>query len=364
MLVSFAQLFEKWLNIGLGDAPDNDLYHVQVINLSYLMVFLSFIFLIIIFAFMSYWPLVWFNGFMLLFSLLGFRLNAQGQHDKSAQIFPVFTLSYILVNVFVFFGAGSNLHWSTSILAVYGFTAFDYRHKKTQILTLVAAGFVFIICDVVASERGMILTPLEQSWVSYYTFLSILCLAAIIMHLVVGRLRKVNDYLRHLSEIDELTGIANRRKVLADAVNIFADAIMNQESCAFAILDLDHFKKINDTYGHEAGDLVLKEIASEMQNKIASDFRVGRYGGEEFIVIMPQLTADEAVEKMDELRQSIESMQIMTSHGIFIPVTVSIGVSVISLNTGRYEEILAEADKALYEAKAEGRNRTKKFSMY
>ncbi|WP_275426938.1 GGDEF domain-containing protein [Marinomonas primoryensis] len=132
---------------------------------------------------------------------------------------------------------------------------------------------------------------------------------------------------------------------------------MNREPCVFSIVDLDHFKKINDTFGHEAGDLVLAQVAAMMASVIRPQDEIGRYGGEEFIVIMRNTNLKQAEAVMERLRCSVENMLIETEVGIVIPVTISAGLASIAPNVSRYEEILAQADKSLYVAKRNGRNR-------
>ena len=189
--------------------------------------------------------------------------------------------------------------------------------------------------------------PEQQVIVRYLTFVITLAAISGATALVVGRLRRANSELRKLAELDELTGIANRRKVLADAVNIYADAVINMESCVYAIVDLDHFKKINDTYGHEAGDVVLKSVAAKMDDTIRKGDKLGQ-----------------GLQEMDRLRQEVSDMLIETEMGVVVPVTLSVGLSAISLETNRYEEILAEADSALYSAKREGRNRVSAYTSF
>ena len=120
---------------------------------------------------------------------------------------------------------------------------------------------------------------------------------------------------------------------------------------------MDHFKKINDTYGHDSGDLVLAQVATMMRSAIRSEDEIGRYGGEEFIVIMRNTNLKQAEVIIERLRQSVEDMFIETDKGIVIPVTISAGLATITPNFSRYEEILVQADKGLYSAKRNGRNR-------
>jgi diguanylate cyclase (GGDEF)-like protein len=123
------------------------------------------------------------------------------------------------------------------------------------------------------------------------------------------------------------------------------------------MLDLDHFKKINDTFGHLTGDVVLREVANRIVHSVRSYDLVGRYGGEEFLVVLPACNEAEVEQSASRIRLAIASAPILTA-GFEIPVTASIGATVLAGAAATSEkEMLLAADKALYEAKNGGRNR-------
>lgn len=356
---------EQLLNLGINEDLEINLYHVQVINLSYLCTIGAYLLSLIPFILQQVWLLVAFDIVTLAFFVFGLYLNIKGQRSHSALLYPIVLICAVVVKTLVFLGVSSQLHWLLLIVGVFVYTAFHAELRVWRPLFVLMSALAFVFCDRLGLERGeLVVTPEGQRMVQLITFTMTLLAISIATSLVVGRLRRLNDHLRTLAEVDELTGLSNRRKVLADAVNIFADAVINQEPLVFAIIDLDHFKKINDTYGHEAGDLVLTQVASGMQKCIRLQDKIGRYGGEEFIIIMPNTDLPMAHKEMERLRQTVCDMVIETDKGIMVPVTLSIGLSAIGLKTTRYEEILAEADKALYQAKRDGRNRVCSFSNY
>jgi diguanylate cyclase (GGDEF)-like protein/PAS domain S-box-containing protein len=158
---------------------------------------------------------------------------------------------------------------------------------------------------------------------------------------------------RQLAETDELTGMANRRKILA----VLSSAIGTCEECgedlAVGILDIDHFKMINDTFGHATGDIVLRKIAKIAKLNMQVSDVIGRLGGEEFLIIMPGASNEAAHEKLERLRVAIEQSDWSETEGM--PVTGSFGVA--SMTEGADETwLLQAADNALYEAKRSGRN--------
>lgn len=353
---SIKKIIEKLLNLGFEDEFGNDLNQKHVVNFSYMMFCLSCLLMFVVFAtrHMSFVAIFSFIG--LLVGLIGLRYNYMGYFYRAQLLMPIIKITQISVLSLFYFGTGSGFHWFFVNVIAYAFVVFRSDQRFTKYWIVSASVLLFLICELL-NTRGLYLTDFDQNVVIIAVFLAVSFNFAMVIHLVMNRLKSVNRHLRTLAERDELTGLSNRRKVLADAVNIFADSVINRELCVFAIVDLDHFKKINDTFGHEAGDLVLAKVSTMMASVIRSKDEIGRYGGEEFIVIMPNTSLKEAELIMEHMRQSVEDMLIETENGIIIPVTISVGLASIAPSVSRYEEILAQADKGLYEAKRSGRNR-------
>jgi diguanylate cyclase (GGDEF)-like protein len=152
--------------------------------------------------------------------------------------------------------------------------------------------------------------------------------------------------LRQLARVDELTGLANRRAWSSEFPLAIEQARRGQAPLAVVMLDLDHFKRFNDQFGHPAGDRLLKGAAAAWADQLRGVDRLARYGGEEFIALLPSTSGEQAVEALDRLRHVTPAGQ-----------TFSAGVAVWD-GSETSDEIVARADKALYAAKAAGRNRT------
>lgn len=160
--------------------------------------------------------------------------------------------------------------------------------------------------------------------------------------------------LEYLANYDEMTGIYNRRKFFELAENIFENA---DKGALFAvILDIDHFKKINDTYGHPAGDIVIHEIAQTIFKLVDNEMIFGRIGGEEFAMLLDVTTKNNAVQIVESCRQAVENLSI-SYHSIKIHCTISTGMACKSKKLKTLDSLLTKADEALYEAKESGRNR-------
>jgi diguanylate cyclase len=184
---------------------------------------------------------------------------------------------------------------------------------------------------------------------------------------LLDRLRlEIQSLRRELAETaqnrDPLTGARNRASLLSDLREQQALLRRGVQQCALVMIDLDHFKEINDRHGHPAGDVVLTSTAQCLQAQVRPYDRVYRYGGEEFLVSMPQVTVDAAVDVAERLRAAVAAQEIhVGAGGAALQVTASFGVAALEA-APPVEESIDHADKALYQAKSTGRNRGEKSS--
>ena len=168
-------------------------------------------------------------------------------------------------------------------------------------------------------------------------------------------IKKSKENLIQIANTDSLTGISNRREFFITGRKEINRCLRYHSSLSLLLIDLDNFKKINDTYGHSIGDIVLKEFVQFTLNKIRAVDSIARFGGDEFCVLLPDSDNREAVNLAERLRSGIENFSIYTDSGD-IQCTVSIGVSSLGKTNKKIENLLLEADKAMYRAKASGRN--------
>ena len=172
-----------------------------------------------------------------------------------------------------------------------------------------------------------------------------------------------NNQLKRMATTDELTGLLNRREAMSklDELGAMQERYGNQLSCV--MLDIDHFKKINDVHGHACGDAVLKEIGAVLQSNVRSTDIVCRIGGEEFLVLCPNVGADGAVVCAEHIRMAVEQHDF--AYGtIHLKVTVSLGVAEQESGAGQTDTFVKRADQALYESKHDGRNRVTSSGKY
>ncbi len=175
-------------------------------------------------------------------------------------------------------------------------------------------------------------------------------------HFEVTRRREAELKLAHLADHDELTGLLNRRGVWRAIERIRSQAIRSSTRYCLAILDLDHFKLINDAYGHAAGDEVLRVVARRLHKGLRQADWIGRWGGEEMIALIQNTTVAQAVQSIERMREAVSAVPIATESGE-IQITLSAGLACSRAASDDPSEMIARADAALYRAKDAGRNR-------
>lgn len=168
-------------------------------------------------------------------------------------------------------------------------------------------------------------------------------------------LQKANSQLEKLTKTDPLTQIDNRNGLAVNVELANKRYKMQQTVSSLVMLDIDHFKKINDTYGHPAGDAILQQLAAIIKESMRENDSVARYGGEEFAIILHNTTSDNASHFVERLRKAIEDTEF-TFQETVLKVTISFGIAQISTKNGDNKAWMEAADKALYQAKKQGRN--------
>lgn len=176
------------------------------------------------------------------------------------------------------------------------------------------------------------------------------------VHKINARMAILNRKLQELATTDDLTKLNNRRFMLERLRENWALADRHERPMSFIMLDVDHFKRFNDTYGHEAGDVVLVEVAACIRSQLRMADVCGRLGGEEFAVLCPETDLKGTAELAERIRYAIETHQI-THNARSLSVTISAGVAQRSQQHSDCDALMAAADKALYAAKNAGRNR-------
>lgn len=250
--------------------------------------------------------------------------------------------------------------------ALAGYIALERR----VIFVGVVVSFVLILLMNIGANTGLVpyapllATPVNAEarmmWMHIQLFLAAphMLMYFLVIGLMVYFWRKREQAITRLSLTDPLTNLHNRRSILDHASKEMARSERHGKPVAVAIIDLDNFKQINDRWGHAGGDRVLKAAAQCLKQNVRQCDVVGRFGGEEFLVLLPDSTSDDATTQMERCRVALEQLQVYADTGERIAVTGSFGVACNAGNrTLDLETLVSAADQALYEAKSQGRNR-------
>jgi diguanylate cyclase (GGDEF)-like protein len=285
-------------------------------------------------------------------------LARRGQQLAAALLSIVTAMIEILASVAVL-GWESGVHLYLIAAGVLVFVVFTARQSAWRWFFIVVAATAFILGQtVVEPSRPDLLPPdIVADFFSFNAVLTALLVFAL-SGLSYNRANQARaesarnaSRAEYLANTDALTGLSNRRPLIE---RLDAVSARGKGDYSVAIADLDRFKVLNDTYGHDCGDTVLAHVSSVLKSRLRTTDAVGRWGGEEFIVVLPETAVEHAVRLMERLRASVESLRI-PCNGHEHAVTVSIGVA-DGGDDAQWHRVVKRADDALYDAKTEGRN--------
>ena len=200
----------------------------------------------------------------------------------------------------------------------------------------------------------------QNAWVMLYLNAAIIYgqQRMLLIQLDITERKHMEAELQRLSSIDALTGLLNRGHFFTLAEREYQRFSRHKRPLSLLMMDIDHFKPINDTHGHVVGDHVLRAVANTLQSNLRQTDLLGRYGGEEFIMLLPDTSGEMALILAERLRQAIYALQIQTPNAT-LSVTLSLGLAILHPeNPVTLDELIDQADRALYHAKQSGRNRT------
>ncbi|MES2205257.1 MAG: diguanylate cyclase [Pseudomonadota bacterium] len=204
-------------------------------------------------------------------------------------------------------------------------------------------------------QQNCVLMPLENPSTQEIEFISVVIFDVTDTALYQKQLSEALNELEQTSITDGLTRIYNRRHLQASFNLEFSRANRHKFPLSMIMFDLDHFKKINDTYGHPGGDEVLREVAKRVKPLVRTEDVFGRYGGEEFCVLMPDTTLEGAIAVAERIRSVLQSVPVQFGN-LHIAMSASLGVSTLTSEIRTHQELLQLADESLYDAKHNGRN--------
>ena len=311
----------------------------------------------LLFVFLKVWPLAATFLAMLLYHFWMHRAS-QLRRDRQNAVLPwmwVIVFIQSLLSVWVL-GAGAGFQYYLLATIPPGFAVL-HRHMSLKLLQAGVIVVFYLACDIWLN-RVQPLYTLSEAMLSAIRHINIVGTCALLAGMSYAHsllIKEAGDALRRIASTDELTGLLNRRSFGEIVEREAARSQRVGRPLSLVLGDIDFFKRINDTYGHAAGDYVLQSVSNLLQGAIREYDRVARWGGEEFIILLPDTGLAGARQIAERLREMVAG-----SHPFFegqlIPVSMTLGVAQLSGNEN-WHAIVARADEALYRGKAAGRNR-------
>jgi diguanylate cyclase (GGDEF)-like protein len=346
-------------NFGLDQVPKVDHARHRAINL------LCAVVIVLTLGYCSLYFLVFqsdealaLNLLCLLGYLCYFMLVSQHRVNAARRVLVMVYLFQMLSFMVWVLPKESGLHLYCMAGVPVAFLLFNDREHWQRLSVVVASLTIFFVAELIPTER---LLGNLSSDIFRFMYLSVVPIVSILVALTLwtfsNEIYKRDLDLLALSLTDPLTTLTNRRGFMERAQEIRAYSLRVRQTLCVIMVDIDHFKCINDSYGHAAGDSVLAAVAKVLRQNVRLEDAVGRIGGEEFAVLLTNSSLQSGLLSAELLRQRVADIRV--SHcGVWdLSCTISLGVAELIDEHSELDEALDRADKALYRAKTEGRNR-------
>jgi len=304
--------------------------------------------------------------FLLLFIITVFNTKEDYKREHKALLFILVLI--VFDALYGFYDILSALKYSSTLAAVMILitltTSISFYRKKNPLAKFFLIGhffFIFFNAIAILYYKGLI----EFNYVTSHAVGIGIMLEALMLGFILSyriklleEIKKSQKALKILATTDPLTSLYNRRYFEESATECLEVAKKEQEKISVIIMDIDYFKKVNDTYGHTTGDVVLVQLALKLKEIAGESDVVCRYGGEEFVVLLPQRDLQEAERVAEGIRAAAEEIEILSEDKQHFFFTLSLGVALIDItNEESLKSAISRADEALYRAKSSGRNR-------
>ncbi|MCL6414029.1 GGDEF domain-containing protein [Aestuariirhabdus sp. Z084] len=300
-------------------------------------------------------------GFVIAY-LMPLLLMRLGWIRGAKSCFFIVLMLHVLVLTTVLMNRATGIHLYYFLVPAGVFLFFESDERRECLAFSLAAVLLFLICEQLGNKPSLIdMTDEQARWLLRSTVIVSLLEVYVVMLVFTGEIQKRERQLQHQATTDPLTGLANRRKLLNQGDVLCERSHRYGQPLSMLLMDLDHFKQINDHYGHTVGDTVLASLSGLMVQASRGSDIVARYGGEEFAVLLPGLHKAQAKSVAEKLRKLIEAHPIQIAKDHKILCTASIGVASVGDTQYSFDQLLGAADRALYLAKQGGRNRVECF---
>ncbi len=301
-------------------------------------------------------------GFTLAYGATLF-INKINAHKKAKIWFFCILMIHLVVCTNIYVTNASGFHLYYFLVPTGAYLLFELNEKIEKLLLSFIAVVLFFYCENTLNQSPLIVLSNEMNHILYQSVIFFNMIEVIIVLTIFSSTIEKNEAtLIKQATTDSLTGIANRHLFFEKGKTLLADAHIQNSHLSVALLDFDHFKTINDNYGHPAGDICLKEITQLIKSNLRNTDLFARIGGEEFAIILPDTSLQEANNITEKIRLLIAEKEIKLDQQQPISCTVSIGICNKNQTIDKIKTLLVNADNALYQAKVQGRNRVALFS--
>lgn len=271
------------------------------------------------------------------------------------------SLIQVMVTSKVLFEWDAGFYMYYFIVIALVFALFDFGHRKGRtiiVFIILLVGLVFVLSQFVHIDYTVKYFPKETLDLLYYISATVSLMGVASLFWVFAEdVYTKRMALDRLANTDGLTQVMNRRRFFELAGEIYRETKRKNGLMTLLIIDIDFFKRINDTFGHPVGDAVLKEMAVVVASSVRKSDLFARYGGEEFAVLLKDTNGDNGMRVAEDIRKLVDEHQFRTLKKEDVHISVSIGVASMSGNFETFDALLQSADRALYHAKEQGRNR-------
>ncbi|MGJ8693291.1 MAG: GGDEF domain-containing protein [Thalassotalea sp.] len=303
-------------------------------------------------------------GLNLLF-VFGYAISLVLSKSGFYKIAKYWFFTMLLVHVYVLttlvFSPSAGFHFYYLLLPTGVFLLLDEKDKVAKVVIMSLGAGLFFLCHNSNNQPLIELSIEAEYWIFASTIIVIMTEIYFVMSVFSQAITIHEKELQAMATTDGLTGVNNRRSFMMVGDEMFSSAERYKQLFSVMIIDIDHFKNINDSYGHKMGDDILKIVAQTLKNNIRKSDVLARYGGEEFVILLPETSLNDGYDLANLLRTKISDLTIATENEN-ITCTASFGVAQYH-QQHNLSELVNAADQALYEAKASGRNIVKSYLL-
>ena len=347
------------VNIGCESLPFSQANKIKTTNIVALITVIISALYTLNYIFVLQHPMVaLINSFFTCCYLMPLYLNAKYLSKLAKTCFFITLMLHLLVCTNLYVTNESGFHLYYFLVPTGAYLLFDTEDKKEKLFLSILSIILLIYCENTENTSPLItLSPFTNKLIYQSVILFIMLEVIVVLTIFINQIESNEKQLRLQATTDDLTGIANRRYFFEKLNQLIFQEKEYPRPLSILLIDFDHFKQVNDKYGHFSGDICLTEICNLTSLLLREQDIFARLGGEEFVIALPETTLQEANQIAEKIRLKISEHNIPLPEKPHLKCTVSIGIASNANPSDDIDKILLHADEALYQAKEYGRNR-------